>query len=176
MSRVAARCARCGRPVGPGEHLCAQCREEAPVPVVGTVRAPETSDELSERRRRWPPGMARPSSVQYHATIMVTVVAVLIGLAVFAFLNHRSIGPFRTSALHTQAVRPGSLLVTFRVTNEGSREARSTCRITAKDSVGTFVDSEAALTRPIPGHGTVSVRHTLTDLPVAVGQVELDCT
>ena len=120
--------------------------------------------------------MARPSPVQYHATIMVTVVAVLIGLAVFAFLNHRSIGPFRTSGLHTEALRPGSLLATFRVTNEGSREARSTCRITAKDSQGTFVASEAVLTRPVPGHGTVSVRHRLTGLPVPVAQIELDCT
>jgi hypothetical protein len=120
--------------------------------------------------------MVRPSPVQYHATIMVTVAAVLIGLAVVAFLNHRSIGPFRTSGLHTEAVRPGSLLATFRVTNEGSRDARSTCRITAKDSAGTFVASEAVLTRPIPGHGTVSVRHTLTGLPVPVAQLELDCT
>src|SRR5919198_4959445 len=135
MSTVT-RCARCGRPVEPGEHLCAQCREEAPVPVVGTVPPPVTRDEMSERRRRWPPGMVRPSPVQYHATIMVSVVAVLIGLAVFAFLNHRSIGPFRASSLHTEVANPGSLRTTFRVTNEGSREARSTCRITAKDNAG----------------------------------------
>jgi hypothetical protein len=133
-------------------------------------------DELTERRRRWPPGMVRPSPVQYHATVMVTVAAVLIGLAVVAFLNHRSIGPFRTSGLQTHAVHPGSLLVTFRVTNEGSREARSTCRITAKDGVGTLISSASVLTRVIPGHGAVSVRDTLTGLPVLAARVELDCT
>jgi hypothetical protein len=107
---------------------------------------------------------------------MVSVVAVLIGLAVFAFLNHRSIGPFRASSLHTEVANPGSLRTTFRVTNEGSREARSTCRITAKDNAGVLISSESVLTRPIPGHGTVSVRHTLTGLPVPAAEVDLDCT
>ena len=120
--------------------------------------------------------MVRPSPVQYHATVMVTVAAVLIGLAVVAFLNHRSIGPFRTSGLQTDAVRPGSLLVTILVTNEGSREARSTCRITSKDRVGTLISSASVLTRVIPGHGAVSVRDTLTGLPVPAARVELDCT
>src|SRR5919201_5382713 len=94
MSTVAARCARCGRPVEPGEHLCAQCREEAPVQVLGRTSEPPAETEIEERRRRWPPGMVRPSPVQYHATVMVTVALVLVGLGLFAFLNHRGVGPF----------------------------------------------------------------------------------
>ena len=172
---VGERCARCGRPVEHGEHLCVQCREEAPVQVVGTVPAARRPDELEERRRRWPPGMVRPSPVQYHATVMVTVAAVLVGLALFAFLNHRSIGPFRTSDLQMEARGTGAIVATFRVTNEGSREARSTCRITAEDAAGTLISSFSVLTRPIPGRGTVPVRYTLTGLSVPVAHLDLDC-
>src|SRR5439155_11116826 len=132
-----------------GQHLCTRCREEEPVRVVGTVSAPPSASELEERRRRWPPGMVRPSPVQYHATVMVTVAAVLIGLALFAFFNHRSVGPFRVTGLHMQVVGRTSLLATFRVANEGSREGRSTCRIIAEDPQNTPIRSEAALTRPI---------------------------
>jgi hypothetical protein len=120
--------------------------------------------------------MVRPSPVQYHATVMVTVAAVLVGLALFAFLNHRSIGPFRTSAVHTEPRGRNAVVATFRVTNEGSREARSTCQIIANDSAGTLISSDSVLTRPIPGGGTVSVHHTLVHLPVPVARVELDCT
>jgi hypothetical protein len=119
--------------------------------------------------------MVRPSPVQYHATVMVTVAAVLVGLALFAFLNHRSIGPFRTAGLHVEPHGPGAIVATFRVTNAGSREARSTCRITAKDEAGTLISSFSVLTRPIPGGGTVPVRHTLTGLSVPVAQLDLDC-
>jgi hypothetical protein len=176
MSGVAQRCARCGRPVPQGEHLCSQCREEEPVRVLGTSRAPPPDSELEERRRRWPPGMVRPSPVQYHATVMMAVAAVLVGLALLALFNHRSVGPFRTSELHLRPQGRTAVTVTFRVTNNGSREARSTCRITAEDHAGVPVRSESVLTRPIPGGGAVSVRHTLTGLPIPAAHLKIDCT
>jgi hypothetical protein len=175
MVGTSERCARCGDPVEPGEHLCTQCRDEAPVPVVGTITPGRRHDEQAERERRWPPGMAKPSPVQYHATVMVTVAAVLVGLALFAFLNHRSIGPFSTSGVHIARPARDVIVTTFRVTNRGSREASSTCRITALDRSGTFVASDSVLTRPIPGRGTVSVRDRLSDLPVPVFRVKLEC-
>src|SRR2546423_8626894 len=124
MSTVAGRCARCGRPVEPGEHLCAQCRDEAPVRVMGRAQAPPES-ELDERQRRWPPGMVKPSPLQYHATVMVTVVLVLVGLAPFAFLHHRGVGPFNASPVRANRTATRSLVVTFSVTNHGSHTAPS---------------------------------------------------
>src|SRR6266487_3480098 len=102
MSMATARCARCGRPVEPGQYLCASCREEAPVPVASTqappgeARRPPPRD-VQERAARWPAGMPRPSPVQYHATVMVAIFLVLIGLAVFAFWSHHGVGPFQGS-------------------------------------------------------------------------------
>ena len=174
MSKVAARCARCGRPVEPGEHLCEQCREEAPVRVVGQTEAPPET-ELEERRRRWPPGMVRPSSVQYHATVMVTVALVLVGLALFAFLNHRGVGPFKASQVRFERRGAGAIDVTFAVTNQGGRAARSTCRITALDDTGTTVADESLLTGPIAGHGTANVHHVMA-APSAPVRLQVNCS
>jgi hypothetical protein len=174
MSTVAARCARCGRPVEPGEHLCAECREEAPVKVVGRVQAHPES-ELDERQRRWPPDMPRPSPVQYHATVMVTVALVLVGLALFAFLHHRGVGPFSTSPVRTHQGESGSVVVTFSVTNEGSHTARSTCRIAALDGSGSTVASDSLLTPPIAPGSTILVRHTLA-IPSAAARFQARCS
>jgi hypothetical protein len=174
MSKVAARCARCGRPVEPGEHLCEQCREEAPVQVMGRTEAPPET-ELEERRRRWPPGMVRPSPVQYHATVMVTVALVLVGLAVFAFLNHRGVGPFKASQVRLERRAAGSIGVTFVVTNQGGRAARSTCRITAVDDTGAALADESFLTGQIAGHATVTVHHVM-EAPSPPARLQVRCS
>jgi hypothetical protein len=173
MGKVAARCARCGRPVEPGEHLCAQCREEGPVKVLGRAEPPPET-ELEERRRRWPPGMVRPSPVQYHATVMVTVALVLAGLAVFAFLNHRGVGPFKASRIHFEQRSAASVAVTFSVANQGDPAARSTCRITAVNDTGAAVGDESLLTSPIAGHATLIVHHVL-EVPSPPVRVQVHC-
>src|SRR4051794_18239214 len=87
-------CARGGeRPVEPGQHLCTQGREEAGPAARGTAPAPPPSG-IDERRSRWPSTMVKPSPVQYHATIMVTIFLVLAALGVWAFLPHKGVGPF----------------------------------------------------------------------------------
>jgi hypothetical protein len=174
MSVATTTCARCGKPVEPGEHLCAQCREEGPGPVMGRPDALPESD-LEQRERRWPPGMPRPSPVQYHATIMVTVAVVLIGLGVFAFLNHRGVGPFTGTMQRTQVVGPSSIRVVVSVANEGSKTGRSTCRITAVDTAGQALTSDTVLTEPIPADRTVTVRTTLRALSATPDHVSVFC-
>src|SRR5690349_6542018 len=108
-------CARCGRPVEPGEHLCAQCREEvgpaaaagAPAPMVARPAARQSPerDELEQRREKWPSTMVRPSPVQYHATIFVTIFLVLAALGVWAFIAHRGVGPYHASIQGRSAFR-----------------------------------------------------------------------
>ena len=175
MSTVAARCARCGRPVEPGEHLCAQCRDEAPVRVMGRAQAPPES-ELDERQRRWPPGMVKPSPVQYHATVMVTVVLVLVGLALFAFLHHRGVGPFDASHVRAHRTATSSVVVTFSVTNQGSHTARSTCHITALDGSGSTVADESVLTPAVAPGSTIHVSHVLPIAMAAAARFQARCT
>ena len=105
--------------------------------------------------------MVRPSPVQYHATVMVTVALVLVGLGLFAFLNHRGVGPFTASRVRFEQRGPGSIAVTFAVTNEGDRAARSTCRITGVDNTGTAIADESLLTGQIAGHATMTIHHVL---------------
>jgi hypothetical protein len=107
---------------------------------------------------------------------MVTVAVVLIGLAVFAFLNRRSIGPFAVSGIQSEPRGRTAVVATFRVTNQGSREGRSTCQITAVDPTGSPIQGVSLLTRPIPGGGTVSVRHTLGRLAAPVDHLKVACS
>ena len=174
VSVAATRCARCGRPIEPGEHLCAQCREEGPGPVVGTAEPPPET-ELEERRRRWPSGMPRPSPVQYHATIMVTVALVLVALGVFAFLNHRGVGPFAATVQRTDVVGPSSIRAVVTVTNEGSRTGRSTCRVVAVGTSGDTLATASVLTDPIAADTSLTVRVVLRQLTASPDHVTAIC-
>src|SRR5437868_457525 len=70
------RCARCGREIDAGSYLCDRCREEEG-PSLGTRIKPPS--DLEARAGRWPSWMPKPSPVQYHATVMVTILLVLAG-------------------------------------------------------------------------------------------------
>ena len=157
------RCARCGREIQAGAYLCDRCREEEG-PSLGTRVKPPS--DLETRAGRWPTWIPKPSPVQYHATIGAVIVLVLAGLAAFAFLNHRGVGPFRGDAVHREFVPPATLRVDVQVTNEGSKTSRANCHIAAL--VGGFAEaSDSVLTDPIPGGQTVRFRHTLTGVETA---------
>jgi hypothetical protein len=119
--------------------------------------------------------MVRPSPVQYHATVMVTVALVLVGLALFAFLNHRGVGPFSTSLLHSQPRGIHAVTVTFSVRNDGSRPGRSTCRITAEDDAELLIGTDTVLTRSIEPGATATVRHTLAGLSSSPAGIIIRC-
>jgi hypothetical protein len=183
-----ATCARCGRPVEPGEHLCAQCREEvgpaaaAAPPAVGVAQPRRDPDEatdpsdLDRRRDRWPSTMVRPSPVQYHATIFVTVVLVLTGLAVWAFLGHRGVGPFRSDVRQTGQFRAGTQTIVVAVANKGSRTSRATCSFKALDASGTELATTTLLTAPIPGHTTVEVTQVFRGLATKPAAYDSVCS
>jgi DNA-directed RNA polymerase subunit RPC12/RpoP len=157
------RCARCGRPVEPGEYLCSQCREE--VGPAATVAPPTTTDaDQEQRRRRWPGTMVRPSPVQYHATLLVTIFAALVVLALWAFLSHRGVGPFDAKLARQGPFRAGNVSVVLAVTNQGSKTSRATCSIRAFDAADTAIDTTTVLTPPIPPHVTIDVTQTFRGL------------
>ena len=168
------RCARCGCPVEPGEYLCAQCREE--VGPAASVQPPRPLSEQEERRQRWPQAMVRPSPVQYHATIMVTIFLVLVGLGVWAFLNHQGIGPFDAGITGYGTTADDSVTIDVDVRNEGSKDSKATCTFIAVDAQDTQIASETGLTPVIPAGESVTIRHTFGPLDREPSDYRVHCT
>jgi hypothetical protein len=120
--------------------------------------------------------MVRPSPVQYHATIMVTIFLALVALALWAFLSHRGVGPFDAKLLRQGQFRNGRVSVVLEVTNQGSKTSRATCSIRAFDSADTVIDTVTALTAPIPAHTTIDVTQTFRGLHTAPADFDTVCS
>ena len=157
------RCARCGREIESGSYLCDRCREEEG-PSLGTRFRPPS--DLEARAGRWPSWMPKPSPVQYHATVMITVLLVMAGLAAFAFLNHRGVGPFTAHADRWTFRPPSSLVVEATVTNEGSKTARANCRVTELQGSSAGA-ADSVLTELIPPGKAVTFTDVLRGVPAA---------
>ncbi len=120
--------------------------------------------------------MPRPSPVQYHATVMVAVFLVLVGIAVFAFWSHHGVGPFQGSVTQFRLSAGQSLTVVATVENQGSKAARSTCRISARNASHTEVAGDMVLTPPVPAHGSVTLRHSIPGVAAPPADVTISCT
>jgi hypothetical protein len=120
--------------------------------------------------------MPKPSPVQYHATVMVTVFLVLAGLGVFALISHHGVGPFTGRPVQITYRSNGTLVVDAVVRNEGSKSAHANCKITP--FVGkTFAESsDTVFTALIRPHGTVRVRDVLHGVQERPTDVVLNCS
>jgi hypothetical protein len=114
------------------------------------------------RVRYNPAGLALPSPIQGHATVLVGVIAAVVLLVAGAwFLNH-GVGPFKAQVVG-RSVEAGAqgariTVVDLRVRNEGDRSGRARCRLSGVQPDGSLVNSGVSLSQNIPGHGTVTVR------------------
>ena len=99
-------CYKCGRQIGPDETICAVCNRA---------------------------GMATPSATQYHGTIVVAIVAGVVLMAIAASWSLRGIGPFHGEAVRWGSDPPDAVVVEVEVTNQGTREGRAKCQLTARD-------------------------------------------
>lgn len=103
-----------------------------------------------------PAGLALPSPVQGHATVMASIAAAVILLFVGAWLAFSGIGPFKGQAVGQHAVADrSSMVVTVRVTNEGSRRGKARCRVTGVAPDGRLVASQVRLSPTVPARGAV---------------------
>ncbi len=154
-----------------GQYLCDQCRDEEG----GALTRPPRASELEERSRHWPTWMPRPSPVQYHATIMGAVFAVLVGLGAFAFLSHHGVGPF--TARWSPVARASTLgyPVMVRVTNEGSKTSRANCQVIGLSASRSPRDTRTVLTPEIPPGETISFRVVLRDPDNEIARVKAGC-
>ena len=99
-----------------------------------------------------------------------------VGLALFAFLHHRGVGPFDASHVRAHRTATSSVVVTFSVTNQGSHTARSTCHITALDDSGSTVADESVLTPAVAPGSTIHVSHVLPIAMAAAARFQARCT
>ncbi len=120
--------------------------------------------------------MVRPSPVQYHATIFVTVALVLVGLAVWAFISHRGVGPFDAGVRSRGDYDRGSQTIVVAVTNQGSRTSRATCTFRALDGSDVPIGTATVLTDPIPSHASADVTYVFRGLSTQPAAFDTVCT
>jgi len=142
-------CYKCGREIGPDETICAVCNRA---------------------------GMATPSATQYHGTIVVAIVAGVAIMAIAASLATRGVGPFRGESVAVRVDPPAGVVVTVRVSNEGSQAGRATCQLTARDASDRVLRVRAALSPSVPAGETITFEERIPGLAAAPSSVAASCS
>jgi len=96
-----------------------------------------------------PAGLALPSPIQGHATVLVGVVAALLLLGLFAFNSLQGVGPFTAVVVGGNASERAGTTVTLSVTNGGTRAGSARCQVTGRNSDGRFTTSPVLSTPSI---------------------------
>ncbi len=143
-------CFRCGRPTPAGVSLCAQDN---------------------------PARIKSPSATQVHGTIVIGVLAGFLLLAALLAAATAGVGPYPASVSGAASRADGGLDVVIQVTNQGTRTAGASCRVSAGGSPD-YRDL-VFFTEPIPAGETRSVSHTIvprTDgVTLQTGSVAVRC-
>lgn len=148
MTDQARHCIKCGREVGPDETICAICNRA---------------------------GMATPSATQYHATVVVAIVAAVAGLAIAASLALRGVGPFDAQVVGTQPDARETLVVTVAVENRGSKAGRAKCQVVASDATGSVLRETSVVTRSIGAGQRTTSEVRLPSVPGQPAEVRVNC-
>jgi predicted nucleic acid-binding Zn ribbon protein len=141
-------CYKCGREIGPDETICEVCNRA---------------------------GMATPSATQYHGTIVVSIVAGVVIMAVAASLALRGIGPFHGEALQWGFDPPDGVLVQVQVTNEGTKAGRAKCQLTALDTADQVLRVRATVSPQVPGGGSITYEERIPGMPAVPASVAVSC-
>jgi hypothetical protein len=137
-TQPARRCPRCETPARAGGTVCERCE----LPFEGPAKV-----------RYNPAGLALPSPVQGHATVMASIAAAVVLLFVGAWLAFGGVGPFKGQAVDQRvSADRSSVVIRVKVTNEGSRSGKARCRVTGVAPDGRLVASQVQLS-PTVGAG-----------------------
>jgi hypothetical protein len=142
------RCPRCQTAVPAGKRVCLRCE----LPIDGP---------RSAGVRYNPAGLALPSPIQGHATVMIAVIAVILVLGFFAFNSLQGVGPF-TAVVVGDGTAGSRGTVQLSVTNAGTRAGTARCQATGRSADGRFTTLPVLTTPPIQPKSSA-----LLDLPVA---------
>ena len=143
------RCIKCGREVAAGETVCQICNRA---------------------------GMATPSATQYHGTVVVAIVAAVVGLALAASLSLRGVGPYEAEVREVAPADDLGHEITYAVTNEGTRPGRAKCQLIARDANGRELRARNTLTTQIPGGATVELTEAIHGLAEEPADVTITCS
>ena len=142
-------CIKCGREIGPNESICDVCNRA---------------------------GMATPSASQYHGTVVAAIVLAIAGLAVAASLSLRGVGPYGAEVRGFEPTGPIGYVVTYAVTNEGTKAGRAKCQLVALDADGRQLRTRGTVTAQIPGGSTVELIEDIPGLEVEPASVAVRCS
>lgn len=140
-------CIRCGAPVALDVGLCERCN---------------------------PLGLKDSSASQVHGTVFIAVVVAIVALAIAARLAVSGVGPFTASVDDVVAAGEG-LTITLTVTNTGSSEGQTTCRVVdPNDRNG--VGAAIVLSPRIEAGATATFTTTVTGLGTVARELTAECT
>jgi hypothetical protein len=122
-----------------------------------------------------PLGLRQPAASQAHGTVFVGIAIAVVVLAVLGRLVLAGVGPFEGSVAGVAAA-PSGLNVTLTVTNRGTREGSSTCRVYDADDPGIGPGSAFVLSPTVPAGGTISFSKQVTELGTKVKALAVECT
>jgi hypothetical protein len=142
-------CIKCGREVGPDESICQVCNRA---------------------------GMATPSASQYHGTMVVAIIAGVVGLAIWASLAMRGVGPYEARVVDVQPAPPGAVEVTVEVENLGTARGYGKCQLHALDAAGTVLRVQAIAAGPLEGGSSGTFTGRIAGLSQLPDSVTVSCT
>src|SRR5881396_1183180 len=119
--------------------------------------------------------MATPSASQYHGTIVVAIVLGVALMAVGASLAMRGIGPYQSRVLAFHTAGQGRAAVTVTLTNEGSREGRASCKLTARDDAGRPLAVTTAVSPQVQSHGSATFDAEILGVEGAPASISVSC-
>jgi hypothetical protein len=143
------RCYKCGREIGPDESICEVCNRA---------------------------GMATPSASQYHGTMVVAIVAGVAGLAIWASLAMRGVGPYQADVRAMVPDPPDGATVTFRVANEGTSRGFAKCQLQALDATGRVLRLRSIVAGPLEGGASRTFSERIPGLPNLPASVTVSCS
>jgi predicted nucleic acid-binding Zn ribbon protein len=141
-------CYKCGREIGPDQSICEICNRA---------------------------GMATPSASQYHGTMAVAIIAGVVGLAIWASLAMRGVGPYQASVVGFVPAAGDAVTVTVQVANQGTARGTPTCRLEAQDAEHRPIRSAGLATAQIDGGQTATFSGRIPGLPQTPAEVTVSC-
>lgn len=143
-------------------HGCARCGAQVPIDV-GLC---ETCNPL---------GLRDVSASQVHGTVFIAVLVAFVLLAFAARAVMSGVGPFPSTLDGVvPAAAAGGLEVTLTVTNEGSAEGQTTCRVSDAADRGGGRSGFLLSPRLAPGE-TRTFSGTVTELGTEVRELVVEC-
>jgi predicted nucleic acid-binding Zn ribbon protein len=147
-SRPMHHCIKCGRAIGPDESMCAVCNRA---------------------------GMATPSASQYHGTMVLAIIAGVVGLAIWGSLAMRGVGPYDARVVSVVPAPPGAVDVTLEVENRGTARGYAKCQLQALDASDRVVRVQPMQAGPLEGGATQTVTEHFPGLAEVPQTVAVDC-